>query len=372
MKKVANIIVEKRILIVIFMLMLTVASFFGMKKVNINSDMTKYLPYDSEMKQGIALMDRDFKDVNTMQTIKVMFKGLNAEERLKMSEELAIEKKLTDDFANHNMVYETDNETEAQIPIWIIAVALGIAFVILLLMSGSWLDPPLLMVTIGIAVVLNMGSNILLGTVSETTYSIAAILQMVLSMDYSIILMNRYRQEKQRIPDKKEAMKVALANAFSSIASSSMTTVIGLLALVFMRFKIGFDLGVVLAKGVAISMICVMVLMPFLILLMDKPLRKMEKKVWHMPTGKLASFEFRGRILLTATFIILFGAVFLGRGGTKILFSSVAADPIDDIFPKTYTTAVLYDRKDEKAVTRLTEEMKKWKNVENKIGRAHV
>ena len=149
---------------------------------------------------------------------------------------------------------------------------------ILLIACPSYFEPVLFLLTIGVAVLLNQGTNIILGETSDVTASISAILQLALSMDYSIILMNRYRQELQADPDREAAMTRALAAAFGSITGSSVTTIVGLLMLVFMRFKIGMDLGIVLAKGVLCSLLCVFTVLPGLILWADKLIRRTTKK----------------------------------------------------------------------------------------------
>ena len=123
-----------------------------------------------------------------------------------------------------------------------------------------------------------MGTNIIFSSISDMTFSIAAVLQLVLSIDYSIILVNRYKQERINTDSPIEAMKKALYNAFKSITSSSLTTFVGLLALIFMSFTIGKDMGLVLAKGVLFSLICVFTLLPTLIIWSDKLLKITDKK----------------------------------------------------------------------------------------------
>lgn len=165
-------------------------------------------------------------------------------------EELSIEKTLETQFAEHDMQYANDSTSDDNIPIWIFIFILVFLMIILFVMCSSWFEPVLFMISIGIAVVINMGTNIFMGDISSITSSISSILQLVLSMDYSIILMNRYRQECEQETNHTIAMKSALVKAFSSIASSSMTTVVGLLTLAFMSLKIGRDLGFVLATGI--------------------------------------------------------------------------------------------------------------------------
>lgn len=150
---------------------------------------------------------------------------------------------------------------------------------------------------------------------------ISALLQLVLSMDYSIILMNRYRKELEKNSDRTEAMSTALHHACSSIASSSVTTIVGLLALVFMSFKIGMDLGIVLAKGVLISMLCVFTVLPSLILMCTKLIQKTSKKVPHIPMGGLGRFSYKFRIPIAIAFVILFVGSYFLQSGTQMAFT---------------------------------------------------
>ena len=332
LKKVANIIVEKRKIVLAVMLALTVVCVGLMTQVEINEDMTKYLADDSSMKIGMDIMNEEFPAMEQPSYIRVMFTDLGDEAKSEVletlqkidhvasvthdpdspdynkdnhtlytlnidcaygsEEEAAIEAALEGSFSDYEVVWRNGDTSLPDLPLWIAAVAVLMLIVILLIMCGSWIEPILFLVAIGVAVAVNMGTNIVLGSISSITFSIAAILQLVLSMDYSIILINRYRQEKAQVANPVEAMKSALVHAFSSIASSSFTTVVGLLALLFMSFKIGFDLGIVLAKGVALSMVCILTVMPGIILTFDKLIEKTAKKELHIPMGKVASFSY--------------------------------------------------------------------------------
>ena len=302
MKKIADFIVEKRVFLIISVIIITIISGLLIPKVNVNTDMTKYLPDESSMKIGMDIMDESFPEAEIDNTIRVMFTGLDYAGILQTEKNLAEIPYVTDvdyeeddedynkdqytkyvlhmeydygspeedkifetldrDFSYNRMTYMDDSGNSPGLPLWVMIFAVSLLMVILLIMSGSWFEPLLFLFTIASAVVINLGSNLILGTISENTFSVTAILQLVLSMDYSIILINRYRQELENTEDKKAAMKAAVSGAFSSISSSSLTTVVGLLALVFMSFKIGFDMGVVLAKGVFLSVVCVFLMLP--------------------------------------------------------------------------------------------------------------
>lgn len=407
MKKISDFIVSKRYWILGIALCLTLVCGFLSQQVEVNSDMTKYLPDDFSMKAGMDLMNEEFPEMEGSQTIRVMAEGLDKEQEAALlselenlqyvdsvshndsadyhqdghvlyilntsygygsDEELAIEHALKSDFESYNLVFRNDDINQVGIPIWILAIALSIVLIILLIMCSSWFEPFLFLLTIGIAVLLNAGTNIFLGTVSNITNSIAAILQLVLSMDYSIILMNRYRQERELCDDHVEAMKRALANAFSSVAGSAFTTIVGLLMLVFMQFKIGMDLGIVLGKGVFISMVCVFTILPGLILLCDKLIQKTAKREIHIPMGAVARFSHRFRYVLTGAFAVLFIGFYFLHGNTTTAFNLEKTDPIADVFPKTNMFVLLYDNADEDAVRNLSEELESNADVKQVLG----
>ncbi|MGN0249819.1 MAG: RND family transporter [Oliverpabstia sp.] len=148
----------------------------------------------------------------------------------------------------------------------IVAFAILIVLLVLVLTTTSWVEPLIVLLGLGVAIMINSGSNLIFGEISFVTNAAGPILQLAVSLDYSIFLLHRYEECLKENPDRKEAMVDALCKSTSSIASSGLTTVIGFLALLFMRFGIGSDLGRALAKGVAISLICVFIFMPVLIL----------------------------------------------------------------------------------------------------------
>ena len=405
MKKISEFIVSQHTIVLTIMVILAILCGLLIPKVEIITDMTKYLPDDSSMSQGIELMKENFNDMSTSQTIRVMFKDLtetqiaqakaylekipnvdsvsyvagsedynkdgytkfvvNTSYTYGSPEEVAIEETIKNDFANYGVVVMNDNTSTMEMPWVMIGVALALLLVILFIMSGSWFEPILFIIAIGIAVVMNMGTNLILGSVSQITMSIAAILQLVLSMDYSIILMNRYRQEKQKYDDTEEAMANAWCGAFSSVMSSGMTTVIGLIMLVFMSFKIGMDLGIVLAKGVFLSMVCVLTVLPALILIFDEKIEETEKKELRIPMGLLSRFQYKARAPIAILFVILFVVSFYGQNLSKTVYSLSPEDPIADVFTPSNPIVVLYNNEDEKKVTDSIWQFENDKNVKN-------
>lgn len=318
MRKIARFIVSKRIPILVIGLVLAVAcavmSFF----VNINYDLTSYLPKDFKTSEAIAIMNDEFGDVTD---ISVVFKGIDSETASGIyadlmqkdgivavqfdassdsyvkdgysrfavvvgyntysEEALGVINEIRSDYESYEVYISgaaVENETSDKTLSIAIAIAFAILLAILFIASSSWFDPIVYLITIGIAVIINMGTNIFFNSISSLTNSVAAILQLVLSMDYSIMLMNRFRRERQSGADKETALENALTGGASSILGSAVTTIVGLLCLVFMNFTIGVDMGVVLAKGVVISLISVFTVLPGLIILFDKPLLKGMKK----------------------------------------------------------------------------------------------
>ena len=393
MKRLTGFIVDKRNIIFSAMLILTAVCAFLIPKVSVNSDMTEYLPDDSSMKQGISLMEKEFPTAGEAYTIRVMFKRLDSEKKTEFKdalaaienvdsvtydmtgsdynsgeytlyilntkygydteEEAAVERQVKEKFSDYEVTVKNDDTSAPDIPLSVYLAAFGIILVVLLVSCGSYFEPVLFLITIGIAVVLNLGTNFFLGEISDVSFGIAAVLQLALSMDYSIILMNRYRQEMKKTDDRKEAMANALRAALGSITGSAVTTIVGLLVLVFMSFKIGADIGIVLAKGVAFSMLCVFTVLPVLILLSHKPIEKTEKKKRTEKARKnglsavLGGFSYRFRSVIAILFVVLFIATGYLQSGTKTVYTLSEKDTIADIFPKANTFVLLYDNTDE-------------------------
>jgi predicted RND superfamily exporter protein len=163
----------------------------------------------------------------------------------------------------------------------LLPLAMSIFMVALVIFCKAYIEVFLLLVSIGVSILINMGTNIIFPSISDMTLSIAAVLQLALSIDYSIMLFHRYEQEKLRLaerPNNVLALKRAIKNAFSSISSSAVTTIVGLLVLLLMSFTIGADMGLVMAKGILCSLICVFTVMPTMLLWCDKLLLTTNKK----------------------------------------------------------------------------------------------
>lgn len=381
---------KKKYLALGIMVVITLLSVFLMTRVKIVTDMTTYLPDKSKMSQGIDVMKEQFPGMNMNQNIiRVMTNDMSEE---KFEEFLAELKQLngatvtyevgseaynkdghrlvtlTLDFESntkkmkstlksikslkksYDFIYESEAENRG-LPTWIAIAAVVILMIILFLMCNSWFEPILFLITIGIAVLINMGTNAFLPGVSSITHSISSILQLVLSMDYSIILINRYRQELAYKDDRIAAMNQAIKKSAMSIASSAITTIVGLLSLCFMSFKIGADLGIVLAKGVLISLICILTVLPTLILIFDKLIQKTTKKVLNIKMDAISRFCEKSKFVLLGVFLVMFVGLFMVKDRTKITFGMYSVSDINQVFPQTNQVVVLYSNEDEEHIT---------------------
>ena len=402
MNRASDWIVSRRYWILAVMVCLTAVCVVLSLQVTVNYDMTKYLPDDSAMKKGMDIMTEEFPSLGADKSIRVMAEGLDEEKQAELLEKLkalpyvesvahdgsekyhqgdyslfvistsyeygspeerSIESALEKDFQEYHTVYRNDNPGADGVPAWLLLSAIAILVTILLIMCQSWFEPLLFLINIGIAVMINEGTNIFLGQISYVTSSMAAVLQLVLSIDYSIMLMNRYRQEKAAGLQKCQAMSAALRNCFSSVASSALTTAVGLFALAFMHFKIGLDLGVVLAKGVLISLVCVLTSLPGIVILGDRLIERTEKRMLHISTGWLARFSFRRRFILSCAFVALFVSFYFLQGNTQIAYTLAKVDPIVDIFPPENTLVIVYENQDEEKMVQVGETLESWDGV---------
>ncbi len=183
-----------------------------------------------------------------------------------------------------------------------IAMAMGVImiYIILTLTTNSWFEPILFLLIMGIAIVINMGTNIFLGTISFLTFSVAAILQLAIAMDYSIFLLHTFTREKAEGLPPESAMANAIRLSVSSILSSGATTIVGFIVLSMMRFSIGFDMGIVLSKGIVISLFTVLFLMPALILRWTDRIEKTAHKPFIPPFDRFAKALFKTRYAIAA------------------------------------------------------------------------
>jgi len=202
----------------------------------------------------------------------------------------------------------------------IMVFAVAFILVILALTTTSWFEPLLFIVTMGIGIIINMGSNIIFGEISFLSFSVAAVLQLAVAMDYSIFLLHTFSDEKENSVDSISAMTNALRIAIPSIISSSATTIIGFLALALMQFSIGRDMGFVMAKGIACSLLTVLLLMPALIIRWDKYIDKTHHRPFIPSLDKLSRIIYKGRYIVMAVVLIIIIPAYVAQGMNDFMY----------------------------------------------------
>ena len=404
MERLSGFLVRRRNVLLVLFLLFAVVCLFLSRLVEKNGDLKSYLPESSATKRGWELMKSEFPEDDASGTLKIMLRDLDAKEAEALKKEFAslggvnavsYEERETEEGGKRSLytltvghkassaeasaVYrgalsliggrEADlagNVYLSNVPIlppWVMLLAVGIVLTVLLVMSDSWLSPFLFLISILSAIAMNVGTNVIFGRISSITDAIAAILQLALSMDYSIMLMARYRQERQNAADKQEALKNALRASFSSIASSAQTTIVGLLTLVFMSFTIGRDMGFVLAKGVLLSLLCTFCVLPALIALFDRAILKTAKKAPRIGTARLSSFAYRARLPLTVCFVVLFAVSAFLQGNRKMTYTGAELDNVSAVFGQENDMALIYKKELEEEVRPLLERAEKEERV---------
>ncbi|MCI6497541.1 efflux RND transporter permease subunit [Lachnospiraceae bacterium HCP1S3_C3] len=218
------------------------------------------------------------------------------------------------------VVTDIKNLSIAEMPVYV-AIAAVLSFLVLCLTMDSFFVPVLFLFSIGVGIVYNLGSNIFLGEISYITQALTAVLQLGVTMDYSIFLLSRYEENKKKANDRETAMADAIAATFTSVAGSSVTTVAGFAALMFMTFALGRDLGIVMIKGVIIGVICCVTLLPALILIFEKLIDKTTHKPL-MPTMKrLSDFITRHHIVWLVVFLVMLVPAVYGNNNVKLYYN---------------------------------------------------
>lgn len=218
------------------------------------------------------------------------------------------------------VVTDTKNLSEKETPLYVL-IAVVLVCIVLAIFMDSFLVPVFFMLSIGMAIVYNLGSNILLGEVSYITKALAAVLQLGVTLDYSIFLWHSYKEMKEQYPDDhKEAMAVAIGNTLTSVVGSSITTVAGFIALCFMSFTLGLDLGIVMAKGVIFGVIGCVTILPSLILTFDRALEKTMHREVMPGFDKLAAFIVNHSWIFIIIFLALLGPAIYGQSHTSVYY----------------------------------------------------
>ena len=240
------------------------------------------------------------------------------------------------------IVTDIKNLVQAELPVYIVIAGI-LALIVLLITMESVVTPVLFLLCIGLAILYNMGTNIFLGQISYITQALTAVLQLGVTMDYSIFLLESYQANKVRFDnDKERAMAHAISNTFKSVVGSSITTVAGFAALCFMTFALGRDLGIVMAKGVIIGVVVCITLLPSLILFFDKWIDKTTHRAIFPNFHKTSAFITKHRIIPLLIFAVLFVPAFYGNNHVKVYYN------LDQGLPQDLDSAIANKKLEEK------------------------
>lgn len=381
MEKFGKVIVKLRIPILVLSILLLIPSAIGYVNTRVNYDILYYLPDEIETMQGQDILMKDFnkgayamvvvQDMDTKAANKLIKKVENVEHVAQVisytgivGEDVPSEmvpSKFRKYFENDStdttlfviffdnttssddtmnaitqirketegqafisgmsaVVTDTKNLSEKETPLYVL-IAVVLVCIVLAIFMDSFLVPVFFMLSIGMAIVYNLGSNILLGEVSYITKALAAVLQLGVTLDYSIFLWHSYKEMKAQYPnDHKEAMAVAIGNTLTSVVGSSITTVAGFIALCFMSFTLGLDLGIVMAKGVIFGVIGCVTILPSLILTFDRALEKTMHREVMPGFDKLAAFIVNHSWIFIIIFLALLGPAIYGQSHTSVYY----------------------------------------------------
>lgn len=225
------------------------------------------------------------------------------------------------------VVTDTKILSENETPLYV-GLAVLLALIVLSITMDSFLIPIFFLLSIGIAIVINLGTNIFMGEISFVTKALSAVLQLGVTLDYSIFLWHSYKEEQENYPgDKKEAMSHAIANTISSVVGSSITTIAGFIALMFMSFTLGLDLGIVMVKGVILGVISCVTLLPSMILIFDKVIEKTSHRLILPKFTKVSEFTSKHYITFFVIFIVVIFPALYGNNRTPVYYDLAATLP---------------------------------------------
>lgn len=425
MTKVARFIVDKRKAFYLVFLAAFLFCAASINKVQINNDITSYLPAQTETRRGLTIMDEEFVTLGsanvmvsnvTYQTALDLSHKLediegvsevafdNTEEHYKNSSALftiSFDGEETDPATVESMnqvlsaldgydVYSStqigrDESANLQQEMTVIlAIAAVVIVVVLLFTSKSYMEVPVYLIVFVAAAVLNMGTNFIFGTISFITNSIAVVLQLALAIDYAIIFCHRYMEERDNGLDPREADIAALSKAIVEISSSSLTTISGLVALMLMQLRIGFDMGIVLSKGIVCSMLCVFLLMPGLLMLFSKPIDRTRHRNLVPKINFWGKAIVRLRYVLPPIFLVIVVAGAVLSSQCDYVFDTndtdfdnkpawrIADEKVADTFGKKNTIAVLVPKGDYNKEKHILERVSQLPQVTQATGLANI
>lgn len=393
MVKVGKKIVKFRVPILILSIILLIPAVWGYVNTRINYDVLTYLPEDIETMQGQEIMTNDFgigafsmlmvdgmedkeivklkekvekvdgvenvlwydslADISVPQSVlpsklydeyntedgtmmAVFFKdGTSSDETMKAITEI---RKITGEqcflSGMSAIVEDTKELAEKETPLYVL-IAVALSALVLAITMESIFVPVLFLLSIGIAIVYNLGTNVFFGEISYITKALAAVLQLGVTMDYSIFLMHSYQEQQVRYNgDKERAMEHAISQTFSSVIGSSVTTVAGFIALCFMSFTLGKDIGIVMAKGVIFGVLVCVTVLPSMILCCDKLIEKTKHKPLLPDIGRISDKVTKRYVIYVVAFVILLFPAIYGNNHTGVYYN------LDESLPKDLPSVI--------------------------------
>ena len=424
MVKLATFIVDKRNLFFLLAVILLIFSVVARNWVEVESDLTFYLPEDSETKQALNVMEDQF---TTYGTAEIMVENITYDAAALLEDTVTgikgVQSVTFDDTIDHynnasalySVTFDYDEKDdrclealetvktalsgydiyvstslgntqkdtiESEINVIMVYVAI-IVIVVLTLTSQTYGEVPVLLITFVMAMILNQGTNFLLGKISFVSNSVTSILQLALSLDYAVILCNRFKEEKQTMPTR-EAAITALSKAIPEIGASSLTTVGGLAAMLFMQFKIGPDMGICLIKAIAFALLSVFILMPGLLVLFGPLIEKTKHRNFVPKISFVGEIDYATRFVVPVVFlvVILAGAYFSGKCPYAYGYSAlttpqlnatqIAENKIKDNFTDTNMVALVVPAGDYQKEARLLKELEGYDEIDYTMGLANV
>lgn len=423
---VATFIVNKRKAIEILFVLAIIYSVLSANKVQVNQDITSYLPADSETRRGLSLMEEQF---TTYGSAKIMVSNVTYDQAEVLVDRLedveGIKQVEFDDSSDHFTgtealfdvtfegtedervskdaledaqdvltdydVYissevgqeERDSAALAKDMNLILVLAVVIIVTVLLLSTKAYLQIPVLLITFGVAAILNKGTNFWFGTISSITNSIAIVLQLALAIDYAIILCDRFMEEHETM-DAEEAVKVALSKAIPEISSSSLTTVSGMVAMMFMQFRLGYDMGIILVKAIIISLISVFFLMPGVLLIFAKGIDKTHHKCYVPKITFIGKFANKTKYIIPPLFIIFLIFAAWESNHCQYIYdtssivsakkseSKIASEKIEDTFGASNQLVVMVPKGNYESEAKILKKLENLDYVNSVLGLANV
>lgn len=422
---VATFIVNKRKAIMILFVFAIIYSVLSVSKVQVNQDITSYLSDETETKRGLNVMDEEFV---TYGSARVMVANITYQEAEALTDRIGdiegVKSVTFDDTEDHytgsNALFDVTVDGEDEDPESIAAIkgireelsdydlyisttvgqvadsaemlnkemsvilvlAVVVIIAVLSLSTKAYLEIPVLLLTFGVAAILNMGTNYWFGEISFVTNSIAVVLQLALAIDYAIILCDRFMEEHETL-ESEEAVKIALSKAIPEISSSSLTTISGLVALMLMQFRLGFDMGIVLVKAIVFSLISVFFLMPGILLIFAKGIDKTHHKCYVPNITFAGKFADKTKYIIPPIFLVVVVVAFFGSSNCKYVFDTnsaegskksdakIASEKIESVFGKSNQLVVMVPSGDYEKEKRVLNQFEKLSFVKSALGLAN-